>query len=1361
MQEKDVSFKSIQFDPFDGTEIEKAVPLIEPQSEIWASCQIGWDDANRSYNESVSLVLTGSFDYKAMEQSLADIVSRHETLRSGLSADGRQLCIFKTSFPEYNYEDLSGLSSNERDHRISAFLSQNAQISFDLINGPLFRVNLFKINDRQHHLTLTTHHIICDGWSMGIVMKDLGTLYSAYKKNERPNLPKPPSFADYALKHRNFLQSAEYETTERYWLEQFKGPVPALDIPTDFVRPALRTYKSRRDDFQLNSELVAKTKKLGASVSCSFVTTLIVAFETLLFRLSGQKEIILGIPSAGQSAEGNYGLVGHCANLLPIRSRHEGDNTFKDFLQLRKSEIFEAYENREFTFGTLLKKLNITRDGSRVPLVPIVFNSDIGLDDGINFDGLDLEVAVNKREFENFEIFLNASGSEELLTLEWSYNTQLFKPDRIKEMMADFESILTEVTNNPEIKIKDIQLASTAGNAAEQHDWNITDEDYPKDTPLHELIDQIALKYPDKVALSFKDEQITYKSLIEQSNKLAHLLIKENVSPGDKVGVAMDRSATMVITLIAILKAGAVYIPLDPLYPKKRIDYKLSNSGAKVLVTTENYTGRYEIGRQIIIGSETRVTDEFSKESPKIGVRGEDLAYIMFTSGSSGAPKGTMISHRNLVNLLFSIKKTPGISPSDRFLAVTTFSFDMAALEIYLPLLSGAELRIADAETVRDGRALIQALAYNKITIMQATPATWKMMIESGWRKALDVRIFCGGEALSRDLANKLIPLCTELWNMYGPTETTVYSTIKKILNTGEQISIGHPIANTRIFILDQHLKHVPAGMPGEIYIAGDGLAKGYYNLPELTAENFIDNPFSEREGERIYRTGDLGKFVNDGEIIYLGRIDHQIKIRGYRVEPGEIEHCLNIQDGIKESFVSAVELKTGDQRLVAYIVPEKNILESCANAVGDQNSSTSITEENLIFSPENVALWKGALKERLPVHMIPADFILLKKFPLLPNGKIDRKLLPRPGNLNTRDKKHVFPRTDTEKLIATIWAELLGLESVGVYEDFFELGGHSLIAIQVMMKLEKETGQRLPLATLFNHSTVEALALLLNMDSKSITWDSLVPIHPDGTKVPLYMVHGAGLNVLIFNTLAKQMHPDQPIFGLQAKGLNDVDEPLERIEEMATHYISEIINHNPNGPYALAGFSFGGMIAFEMAKQLKAIGKEVSMLAMFDTEVSQSHKFKPFPARAIYSAKHKINQLLFTFVLLREDPKRTIEYKTESLKRRLIQLYWKIKYGKDQSQPGFFGYSNKIDQQNEIAAENYILTPYDGSIEIFRAKKRTFYMDDFSYLGWKPFALKGVRIHDIPGEHNYIFAPPNDKEFAHILQKCLDNAVI
>lgn len=1356
MQEKDLNFKSVQFDPFQGPEIEKVVPLIEPQAEIWAACQIGSDDANRSYNESVSLTLTGSLDFIAMEQSIAEIVARHETLRSGPSADGQQLCIFKTSFPEYNFEDLSGLSQTNRDQRISGFLSQNAQTAFDLINGPLFRINLFKLDDLQHHLTLTTHHIICDGWSMGIVIKDLGTLYSAYKKNDQPNLPESPSFADYALKHRKFLQSEEYDTTERYWLEQFKGPVPVLDIPTDFVRPALRTYKSRRDDFQLDPELVAKTKKLGASVGSSFVTTLIVAFETLLYRLSGQKEIILGIPSAGQSTEGNYGLVGHCANLLPIRSHHQGDSTFKEFLQLRKSKIFEAYENREFTFGTLLKKLNIARDGSRVPLVPIVFNSDIGLDDGISFDGLNLDLDVNKREFENFEIFLNASGSEESLILEWSYNTQLFKPDRIKGMMADFESILLEVTEKPEIKIKDIQLAS----AAEQHDWNITDEDYPKDTPLHELIDQIALRYPDKIALSFKDEQITYKSLIEQCNQLAHVLIKENVSPGDKVGVALDRSATMVISLIAILKVGAVYIPLDPLYPKKSIDYKLSNSGAKVLVTTENYTGKYEVERQIIIGTETRVSDEFSKESPKTGVKGEDLAYIMYTSGSSGMPKGTMISHRNLVNLLFSIKKTPGISSSDRLLAVTTFSFDMAALEIYLPLLSGAELRIADGETVRDGRTLLQALVYHKITIMQATPATWKMMIESGWRKALNVRIFCGGEALSRDLANKLLPLCTELWNMYGPTETTVYSTIKKISGTGEQISIGHPIANTRIFILDQHLKQVPAGTPGEIYIAGDGLAKGYYNLPKLTAENFIDNPFSEREGERIYRTGDLGKFVNDGEIIYLGRIDHQIKIRGYRIEPGEIEHCLNIQDGVKESFVSAVELKNGDQRLVAYIVPEKKILESGANAAGEQSSSTSITEEDLIFSPENVALWKEALKEQLPVHMIPPDFILLKKFPLLPNGKIDRQLLPMPGNLNTRDKKHVLPRTDTEKLIATIWAESLGLESVGVYEDFFELGGHSLIAIQVMMKLEKETGQRLPLATLFNHSTVEAIALLLNMDSKSITWDSLVPIHPDGTKVPLYMVHGAGLNVLIFNALAKQMHPDQPIFGLQAKGLNGIDEPLKRIEEMATHYISEIVNHNPNGPYALAGFSFGGLIAFEMAKQLKALGKEVSMLAMFDTEVSQSYKFKPFPARAINSAKHLINQLLFTFVLLGEDPKRTIEYKTESLKRRFIQLYWKFRYGKNQSQPGFFGYSNKIDQQNEIAAANYIFTPYEGSIELFRAKKKTFYMEDFEYLGWKPFALKGVRIHDIPGEHNYIFAPPNDKEFALVLQKCLDNAV-
>jgi len=577
-----------------------------------------------------------------------------------------------------------------------------------------------------------------------------------------------------------------------------------------------------------------------------------------------------------------------------------------------------------------------------------------------------------------------------------------------------------------------------------------------------------------------------------------------------------------------------------------------------------------------------------------------------------------------------------------------------------------------------------------------------------------------------------------------------------------------------------------------------------------------------------------------------LGRIDNQVKIRGYRVELGAIEEVLNLQEMVKESLVIAREDRPGDQRLVAYIIPK--------------------TEDNNLHTRQ-IASWKQGIKELLPAYMIPGDFVILSKFPLLPNGKINRKLLPKPNEslLNNKNQAlpetetelliaeiwkdvlviesigihddffdlgghsllavqavmrleketgvklpittlfkiselasfakqfdliknenpssvqkiesasqkdelddlpntkigYVPPRTDLESLVAQIWAENLGLGTVGVFDDFFELGGHSLMALQVLNQLEKETGKRLPLASLFEHSTVESMTLLLEMDSKSITWDSLVAIKPQGNKMPLYIVHGAGLNVLFFNTLAKNMDPDQPIYGLQAKGLNGIDEPLEKIEDMAAYYISEIVKHNPKGPYAIAGFSFGGIIAFEMAKQFKAMGKDVKMLAMFDTYAYQSDRYDSTFTKLYNKARYLSKQLLYTFTLFSEDPKRTIEYKTEAIKRRFVQFYWKIKYGQKQNQEGFFGYSNNIDVKNGQAWEKYVFTPYNGSIELFRAKKRTFYIDDFEYLGWKPFALKGIRIHEIPGEHNYIFAPPNDKEFAEILQRCLDESAL
>ncbi len=867
---------------------------------------------------------------------------------------------------------------------------------------------------------------------------------------------------------------------------------------------------------------------------------------------------------------------------------------------------------------------------------------------------------------------------------------------------------------------------------------NNTSADYPKDKVLPYFLNECAKKYLDKVAVRFFDRDLTYRELYESSNKLAKVLIDNGIKASDVVGLALDRSPEMIISLLAILKSGAAYVPLDPEYPKDRIEFMLEDSSAKILLTATKYHNHFSANaKEVLIEDAWLKFGDYTADEPTPKVNSTDLAYILYTSGSTGKPKGVQIRHFNLVNLLLSVQKQPAFTENDVTLAITTISFDIAGLDIYMPLISGSKLIITSSANAKDGRVLLDLVKAEKVSIMQATPYTWRMMIEAGWDEHLPLKIICGGEALAKDLAEKLIWRTNELWNMYGPTETTIYSTLK-LVKSEENITIGKPLDNTQIYILDEKLNNLTNGSIGEIYIAGDGVAAGYLNRPELNAEKFIDDKFSALPGAKMYRSGDLGKYQPNGDIQCLGRIDHQVKVRGYRIELEEIENTLVKQDDVKQAVVIARDDMPGDPRLVAYIV----VADTAAQA-----DFKSLIEG-----------WQKALLAKLPEYMVPDDFVPMEVIPITPNGKIDRKALPKPDlSVFNRSGEYVAPRTDIEKQIAEIWQESMGIEKISIFDNFFALGGRSLIAVQIMAKIEKQTGKRLPLATLFEHSTIEKLALRLNMDSKSITWESLVPIKPNGSKMPLYIVHGAGLNVLLFNALAMNMDEEQPVYGLQARGLNGIDEPLDVMEEIAANYIAEILNQNPNGPYALAGYSLGGTIAYEMAHQMIAMGKDVKVLAVFDTYADQTDIVLPAWKRVLKNIRLYCMHFLFSFVLLAEDPKRTVEYKSLIMKRKIIRLYWKLFPGKEEKREGFFAYDNEIDEASAKAKRNYILKPLNIVVDLFKAKKKTFYIDDFKFLGWREFALKGVNVHEIPGEHNTIFAPPNDKEFAVVLQQCLD----
>jgi amino acid adenylation domain-containing protein len=1328
----------VEFDPFAGPEISLIAPATEPQIEIWTSCLIGGDAANCAYNECFSLLLTGLFNTNAMMHALHEMVNMHEALRTSFSADGTNICVYKELMLDIDYKDLSALTEEKRDQVISEYNKQLVLTPFNLVTGPLFKASLFKFSESEHLLTFVAHHIICDGWSIGIMMQDLSKLYSAFAKQEYIKMPTPPLFSEYALDQFAQSESDSNKETARYWIDQFIGSGHLLDIPTDFPRPALRTYKSSREDLLLDGALANDVKKLAKSTGSSFVTTLLAAFEVFLKQVTGQEEIIVGLPSAGQPATDNYRLVGHCVNLLALRSYPKSNISFKTYLKQRRSEMLDAYEHQLFTFGSLLKKLHIARDPSRLPLVPVMFNIDMGLDDDVEFYQLHHKLISNPREYENFEIFLNIAGHEESPTLEWSYNTQLFKPSTIKKMMNSFKFLLQELVKDPNVLIGNIISIDSGELTNQLEEWNNTECAYPKNTPLHQLISEQAAAAPGKTAITFGEQKTTYKELNERANQLAAILVKNNVKKGDKVAFSLDRSAEMVISILAIMKTGAIYIPLDPMFPINRINYMIEDSQAVVLLTSQTYKGKYQSNaKELILEDEWLTINDYPSTDPEIAVTSQDLVYILYTSGSTGMPKGVQIAQHNLVNFLYSMQKQPGLTAADKLLAVTTISFDIAGLELFLPLLTGAEIILVDAATAKDGRALLDIIKDQQATVMQATPYTWRIMLEAGWNNTTPIKAICGGEALPAELAEKILNCASSLWNVYGPTETTIWSTVKEITNANK-ISIGRPIDNTSIYILDNFLKPLGPSIPGEIYIGGEGVAKGYLNRPELTAEKFVNDPFTKNIDAKMYNTGDLGRFMPNGEIECLGRVDAQVKIRGYRIETGEIEYNLVNNTNIKEAVVIARPDNFGIDKLVAFVVIDNN---------------------ETINETEQVQTWKETLRAAVPDYMVPDNFVVLSEMPLTPNGKVDKKALAKHGiSVVDSGNGYVAPRTDVEKLVADIWVEYLGVEKIGVYDNFFELGGHSLIAVQVMTRIEKETGKRLPLAALFETSTVEKLAFMLALDGKSITWDSLVPIKPKGNKMALYMVHGAGLNVLLFNTLAMNMAPDQPVFGLQAKGLDGVEEPLESIEEIAAHYIKSIMQQNPSGPYALAGYSFGGIIAFEMAKQFEAMGKEVKMLAMFDTYAYRTPYYDAPLTKALKRGRFFKDKL--KYALTSKSGLKDTVTKQVSLKRRLVRAYWKLRYGKEQNQVGFFGYSNKIDEMNNLAERRYQLKPYNIAVDVFRAENRTFYMDDFEFLGWKPYALKGVNIHRIPGEHNTIFKAPNDKIFAEVLQKCLDDAV-
>jgi amino acid adenylation domain-containing protein len=1045
-------FTAVDFDPFADGEVLLTAPATASQQEIWASVRMG-DDANCAYNESQTLQLRGSLDVAKLQTAIQLLRDRHESLRMTLSPDGTNLCISANLKLDVPLVDLSDLDEPARQARLDALIHTEVNQPFDPEHGPLFRVQIVRLSATEHRVLMTAHHIICDGWSWGILVPELGKIYSALIQGNSPDLEPADRFSDYALTIESEATSAEIVATENFWLNQYEKSIPVLDLPTDRPRPALRTFAADRYDYRIAPELAIDLKQLGTKMGCSFTTIMVAAFEVFLYRLTGKTEIVVGIPAAGQADSGNYQLVGHCVNLLPLRTTIDASQPFTSYLSRRQPEMLDAYEYQQLTFGTLVQKLAIARDPSRIPLVSVVFNIDKGLSaNQMPFSGLEASFYANPRAFENFELFINAVDNPDGLVLECQYNTNLFDRQTIATRLAEFEILLAGIVSDPDRSLATLPLLTT-----DEQQWlerqNQTAAEFPA-LCLHQLFEEQAKLAPERVAVTCGDSQLTYQELDTQANQLAAHLQTLGIKPEVTVGICMERSVEMLVGVLGILKAGGAYVPIDPAYPKERLSFLMADANVGVLVTqTAIRANLPATAAQIVNLDRDWMSQIPSSDGSQLssGVTPDNLAYIIYTSGSTGKPKGVQIPHRNVVNLLNAMRQQPGLAAEDTLISVTTLSFDIAVAELFLALSVGAHLVIARREVASDGNRLMNLMSEVAATYLQATPATWRLLLTAGWNGSLGMKIISGGEALPRDLANQLIDKGASLWNMYGPTETTIWSSGYRIESIEAPITIGYPLANTQMYILDTQMQPVPVGIAGELHIGGAGIARGYLNRPELTAEKFIANPFDSTA--RLYKTGDLARFLPNGQIECLGRIDFQVKVRGFRIEIGEVEATLSEHPAIRECAIAAWKNADSDERLVAYIV----------SARGDASAT--------------VGEMRTFMKQKVPEFMVPSNFVLMDALPLTANGKVDRKALPKPDVAKSIAENYVAPRTEIERDMAAIWATILKIERVGIHDNFFELGGHSLLAAQLLSRIRQQFAVEIQLRLLFEASTVAELA--------------------------------------------------------------------------------------------------------------------------------------------------------------------------------------------------------------------------------------------------------------------------------------------
>jgi amino acid adenylation domain-containing protein len=1330
---------------------ESPCELSYAQELLWLLSQV-FDDGV-AYNAPSAFQLEGPLDLGLLERAFTGLVLRHEILRTTYTViDGVPMQVIAPTAPvELNVVDIRSWPADTRDAEAQRILKEQSRSAFDLVHGPVLRATVIRLTDNEHILMLVLHHVATDGWSRGVLYRDLTALYEAYANDlPSPLAPLSIQYADYAVWQRRWLDGGVADAQLDYWKRKLTRAPSRLDLPADYPRPPVRSYLGEQVSMMLDMQTREGLRQVARQNDATLFVALLAVFATVLQRYAGQDDIVIGTPFAGRNRTELESMVGYFINPLALRIDLSGDPSFGELLVRARNTVLEGFAHADVPYETVVRATNPERDLSQTPVFQamIVLHNPAWQTQRPKFEpiGIRSTEITHEKGWSKFDVLVGMSERSTGLNTTWEYSTELFRRSTLQRMMEHFRTLAASAAVGSNRRLSRLSMLSDAERSKLLVSWNARAEPLATGESVKDLIESQMARTPAKTAVVFGEQRLTFDELNRRANRVAALLARNGVGPGTLVGVLMEKSLDLVPAVLGVIKAGGAYIPLDPMYPPDRIEFMLSDAEPIVLLTHEKHRETLpEYPGTVLTLDAPGALDGLAEENPPSTASGDDLAYVIYTSGSTGVPKGAMIANRSLVSAFFAYERAYRLRELTAHLQMASFSFDVFTGDLIRSLAAGAKLVLCTIEVVVDPPRLYELMRAEQIDAAEFVPATASLLFEHLESEGLTLDfmrlVVVSSEAWRNEKYAFFKRLCgpnTRLINSYGLTEATIDSTwfepaVDAELIPGRFVPIGHPLDNTRVYILDAQLEPQPIGVPGELCVGGVAVARGYLKRPELNAEKFIPDPFCDDPGGLLYRTGDRARWLADGTIDFLGRTDRQLKIRGFRIEPGEIEAALERHPGVRAAAVTDREDESGSARLVAYLTPVDN------------------------DDPPAFDDLRALVAERLPAYMIPAAWVLLDLLPLTPNGKVDLDALPDPEfDRSASADEFVAPRTSIERSLAAVWSEVLGVERIGVNDNFFELGGHSLLAVRLFAQIERAIGVRLPLASLFQSATIAELAEMIDRDAgDEREWPSIMELCSGNRDTPFFLVGWVDGELLGYHHLARHWS-GRPLYGLLAPGVDGRSLPRDTIEGIASYYVEEIRRFQPEGPYYIGGFCFSGIVAYEMGRQLVAQGQELGMLALID---SYWHGSRRMTRSAI--EKEKWTAFRDTDIQGRIT---WLRHRALGFKNRIrTEMYFRSGYlaldvlARVRRRELPSRRWDLVTVAGSRAARRYVPTPSDVRIDFFRAQT----VEGDEPTVWEDFARGGVVLRQVVGpemSHVTILKEPGVRRLAALMGRLLQN---